>query len=218
MARASTALHMTPRAHSGTATRIRQAARRLLFMHGPRELTMDAVAQAARVSKATLYALYPKRHALLAAVVAEEAARIDLPLDSAPSTRAQLRADLERFVLSLQSFLAGDRHARLMQAMGQAAPAARDLTAVYRHGPLRAHERLADYLRCAAQRGLVACADPAHAAELLLGMAMGLDLVRALYRQRSPYRGRQARAQHARHVVDAFLTQCCPGGAVPETA
>jgi TetR/AcrR family transcriptional repressor of mexJK operon len=195
------------------ARQIRRAARRLLFLEGPRGLTMDAVAHSAHVSKTTLYALYRSRHELLADVVTDEASRIDISLGSPPQTRRAVVADLERFVLSLHSFLAGSRHARLMQAMGQAAPPARDLGAVYRHGPRRSHERLAEYLRQASRKGLVACSDPHHAAELLLGMAMGLDLVRAMYRQRSPHAPGPARSAHARRVVAAFLALCGPASA-----
>lgn len=169
---------------------------------------MDAVAHAAQVSKTTLYALYPSRHELLVAVVSEEASRIDLPLGSPPQTRQDVVADLERFLLALRGFLAGSPHARLMQAMGQAAPPARDLGAVYRHGPQRSHERLASYLRQAQERGLLACGDPAYAAEMLLGMSVGLDLVRAMYRQPSPHGSRQARADHTQRVVNAFIALC----------
>lgn len=112
------------------ALRIRAAARLLLFQMGPRGLTMDAVPHAAQVSKTTLYALYPSRHQLLVAVVSEEASRIDLPLGSPPQIRQDLVADLECFLLALRGFLAGSQHARLMQAMGQATPPARDLGAV----------------------------------------------------------------------------------------
>jgi TetR/AcrR family transcriptional repressor of mexJK operon len=190
------------------ALRIRAAARRLLFQQGPRGLTMDALAHSAGVSKTTLYALYPSRHELLVAVVSEEASRIDLSLGSSPQTRQELVADLERFLLALRGFLAGSRHARLMQAMGQAAPPVRDLCAVYRHGPQRSHERLASYLQRAQERGLLACGDAHQAAEMLLGMSVGLDLVRAMYRQPSPHGGGQARVDQTRRVVNAFVALC----------
>jgi len=192
---------------------IRDAARRLLFSQGPLGFTMDAVAHAAHVSKTTLYAHYPNRHALLVAVVADQASRIDLALGTPPATAEDLLVDLERFVSSLHGFLAGNEHARLMQAMGQAAPPLRDLTAVYRHGPRRSHERLADYLGQAQRQGLIDCGDPRHAAELLLGMTMGLDLVRAMYQQPSPYKGARARAAHARRVVQRFLAMSRPAQA-----
>lgn len=204
----STISRVPDRTRPDKALRIRAAARRLLFQQGPRGLTMDAVAHGAHVSKTTLYALYPSRHELLAAVVADEASRIDVSLGAPPLARQGLVADLERFVFALHGFLAGSRHARLMQAMGQAAPPLRDLRAVYRSGPQRSHERLAEYLRQAQERGLLACGDPQRAAEMLLGMAVGLDLVRAMYRQPSPDRSRQARGDHARRVVGAFVALC----------
>jgi TetR/AcrR family transcriptional repressor of mexJK operon len=179
---------------------------------------MDAVARVAHVSKTTLYAHYPSRHALLVAVVADEAAQFDPALGTPPDTLEDLATDLERFVLSLHEFLTDNRHARLIQAMGQAAPPVRDLAAVYRHGPQRSHERLAGYLRQAQQRGLVDCGDADHSAELLLGMTMGMDLVRAMYQRPSPHRGTRARAAHARRVVEAFMALIDPARIFRSTA
>jgi AcrR family transcriptional regulator len=72
---------------------------------------MDAVARVAHVSKTTLYAHYPSRHALLVAVVADEAAQFDPALGTPPDTLEDLATDLERFVLSLHEFLTDNRHA-----------------------------------------------------------------------------------------------------------
>ena len=171
---------------------------------------MDAVATAARVSKSTLYGLYPNRHALLCAVVDAEAERIDWPLSEAPETLDQLRLQLEQLVVSMHAFLADGRHAAMMQAMGQAAPPLRDLRAVYLHGPQRSLCRIADHLAQANDLGLVAVPDPNVSAEWLLGMAMGLDLVRAMYRQPSPRESRSANTAYARAVADAFLAMHRP--------
>jgi TetR/AcrR family transcriptional repressor of mexJK operon len=189
-------------------------ARRLLVAQGPRALTMDAVARAAQISKATLYARYHNRTALLAAVVERESPPLDRALAQFPPTdRRALRTALQRFVAALVAFLASPRHARLMHAMGQMPARAGDLATVYRNGPQRTHEGLAAYLQRAARQGLIVCADPPRSAELLLGMAMGLDLVRSLYRVPRQHATAAARARHARRIVAAFLTlHAAPAG------
>jgi TetR/AcrR family transcriptional repressor of mexJK operon len=189
---------------------ILSAARRLLFAAGPDAVTMDAVARAAAVSKATLYSRHRSRLSLLAVIAADEAAALQRALAAPPATRIALARDLEDFVAALGELLSSRRHQRLMVAMGALGVARRDLATIYRNGPQRTHDRLAEYLHAAAERKLLACADADAAAELLLGMAMGLDLVRTMYRV--PRRHAVKRAW-AREVVRAFLRAYAAGGA-----
>ena len=182
-----------------------EAARALLFSRGPQGVTMEAVARAARVAKPTLYSRYGSRRDLLLAVVAVEARRVFRALDREPRDAAALEADLRDFVADLLAFLCSAQHRRLTQALGMAPQRPADLREIFRAGPQRTLEVLAAYLGRAHDRRLLRSPTPADSAELLLGMAMGLDFVRSEYGVPPARRVAAARRAHVARVVGAFL-------------
>ncbi|MFN2310058.1 MAG: TetR/AcrR family transcriptional regulator [Gammaproteobacteria bacterium] len=184
---------------------ILDAAHCILFAQGPKALTMEAVADAAQVSKATVYSRYANRIALLEAVVTREAVDIHRALQGTPGGRAELEQRLTRFVEDLVTFMCSARHQRFMQALAELPQRRGDLVQVYRNGPQRMLDVLTQYLAQASARGLLAVPDPLLSAERLLGMAMGLDLVRSLYRVPLRHKNQAARARHAGDVIRAFL-------------
>ena len=64
---------------------------------------------------------------------------------------------------------------------------------------------LASFLQAAHAAGHLHCSSPAASAELLLGMALGLDLVRSMYRVALARSRPQERQAHAAQVVDLFM-------------
>jgi TetR/AcrR family transcriptional repressor of mexJK operon len=186
---------------------ILNAARRLLRQAGPSAVTMERVAQEAGVSKATLYRRYPNRQALLEVLVTLQARRIHRALDRPPQSRSELVTQLETFVMDLAMFLCGAHHRRYVQAMGELPQADVDLALIWNRGPAQTHAALVTYLRAAHAAGFVYCPEPEPAAELLLGMAVGLDLVRALYRMPLARHRLAARRAHATRVLKVFM-QC----------
>jgi TetR/AcrR family transcriptional repressor of mexJK operon len=184
---------------------ILEAARELAFEGGPKALTMDRVASRAGVSKATLYARYANRYELLRAVVSSEAFAINQTLDRTPANREELCADLAGLIEALSAFIASERHQRLIQALGTIPQDTQDLGEVYRNGPANTQRLLADYLEAAAQSGLIECPEPLASAEMLLGMVMGLDVLRGQYRVPLERGGEEECRRHARRVLAAFL-------------
>ena len=181
------------------------AGRALLFGEGPEAVTMESVARAAGVAKPTLYRRYANRDALIAAVAEAEAERMAGRFRLEPGSAGDLEADLVAFGCDLSRFLLGAEHLRFMHAMGASVDMPQSTReAIYRHGPQGTRERLAAWLAHADRRGLLRCPDAAYAAEQFLGMLMGLDLVRSLYRVP---RLRDARALETRveRVVGDFL-------------
>ncbi|WP_424894531.1 TetR/AcrR family transcriptional regulator C-terminal domain-containing protein [Tepidimonas sp. HKU79] len=121
-----------------------------------------------------------------------------------------MRTQLEAFVVDLAGLLCGPDHRRYLQALGDLPRAGVDLQGIWRRGPAQAHGRLAAFLASAHANGHLHCDDPAAAAELLLGMAVGLDLVRSLYRVPQQRYRLAARRTHAEYVVDLFLRCYAP--------
>jgi TetR/AcrR family transcriptional repressor of mexJK operon len=165
---------------------------------------MERVAAQAGVSKATLYRRYPHREALLEAVVAGRARHIHRALDRSTTSPAEVRVQLERFVADLCAFVCGAEHQRYVQALVQLTQVTSDLALIWRRGPGQTHTTLADYLRAAAMAGHLECSEPEHAADLLIGMAVGMDLLRLLYRVPTVAGRRATRRAHAARVVACF--------------
>lgn len=185
---------------------ILRAASTIMFAQGPQAVTMEAVADRAGISKATLYARHADRDQLLRAVIETESFVMTRSLGKSPRTRDELSTALVTFMSSLSTFLASKRYQRLIQAMAfssQAMAGARKT--IYQNGPQRIHQVLSAYLASAAAQGLLQCAHPDQSAELLLGMMMGLDFVRAVYGMPAHRRSRADRERHMRGIVQDFL-------------
>lgn len=186
------------------------AGRALLFGHGPEAVTMAAVARTAGVSKPTLYRRYANRDELIAAVAEAEAERMAGGFRIVPGSAADLKRALVEFGCDLTRFLLSAEHLGYVHALGasgQLPQSTRD--SIYRHGPRGTQQRLRDWLDQAAGHGLLDCPDPDYSAEQFLGMLMGMDLVRTLYRV-APLRDASAPASRVKRLVDDFLRLHAP--------
>ncbi len=187
--------------------RVHEAVRGLVREHGV-QVSMEAVAARAGCSKQTLYARYGSKQALLLQVLSKDS-RNRTALAGTPDAatlRPQLVA-LARAHLARLSEPDTIGTARLITAQASQFPdEVRDLfeTCV---GDLQ--ERLALWLRQAMRRGLLRHDDPHFAAELLLGMVVGLDFDRQRFLL--PHRdSAAARAHWADFAVDSFLRAFAP--------
>ncbi|WP_333708974.1 helix-turn-helix domain-containing protein [Tepidimonas ignava] len=184
---------------------ILHAARRLLLQGGPAQLTMEAVAQASGVSKATLYRRWPDRDALLRALVAHEAAPLLHTLHTVPPDEEALVRALVRFLDGLLCFVTRPAYRRYLQAVAALPQRRADLRRIWLLGPQQAVDEVAALLqRYAEQRGAV-CAEAPREAEALIGMAMGLDMARVLYQQPPRHQRAAARRCHLVWVVRRFV-------------
>ena len=181
-------------------------ARDILFEHGPQAVTMEAVAAQSGVSKATLYTRHSDRDQLLRAVVAAESFVFTQALESPAQNVDDFTRALTTLITSLATFLISTRHLRLMQVISSpthtTTGAKREL---YRNGPQKTHDALSAYLESAATRGLIYCDKPVQSAELLIGMMMGLDLIRASYGLMPRTKPRDKLKQHAQFIAQSFL-------------
>ena len=184
---------------------ILHAGRSLLFEHGPQAVTMEAVARAAGIAKPTLYRRYANRDELLAAIALNESESMAGRFGIAPGSADDLKRALSEFGRDLTRFLFSREHIRFIHTLGASAgmsQASRE--SIYRNGPLATRDRLATWLASASERGLLQCTDPESSAEQLIGMLMGLNLVRTLYRVQSP-REVSERDPRVERIVRDFL-------------
>ncbi|UBQ04282.1 TetR/AcrR family transcriptional regulator [Tepidimonas taiwanensis] len=185
---------------------ILRAVRTLLRQAGPAAVTMERVAQLAGISKATLYRRYPNRQVLLESLVTRRATDLTRTLRSEPTSKAEVRAQLHQYVVDLAGLLCTTTHQRYLLALADGAAAGLDFAGIWRRGPAQAHAELSRFLARAHRAGWLCCDDPDDAAELLLGMAVGLELVRSLYRVPLARHRLAERHAHAARVVDRFLS------------
>ena len=184
-----------------------EAARELLFEQGPEAVTMEGVAARARVSKGTMYARYANRQQLLQTIVESESKRITVSIGMPPKILQDLKSGLLEFVEQLIAFLVSNEHRKLMEVMALPTAEMHDLKKeIYQNGPQKTLNTLAEYLESAAKEGLIRCQNPVNSAELLLGMMMGLDLVRSGYGIPLRIKQEKENKDHAQSIVAAFLS------------
>ena len=195
----------SPSARPADAARHRQvheAVHELLREHGV-QISMDAVAARAGCSKQTLYARYGSKHNLMMQVLSEDE-RHATRLSGQPDA-GNLRASLVGFArdhLAMLSEPGTIGTARLVTAQASQYPD--EVRALYASLIAPMQERVAGWLQQAMRRGLLRHDDPQLAAELLLGMIVGLDFERQRFSV--PHRDSDSRRRHwAEFAVDAFL-------------
>jgi len=141
---------------------------------------MSAIARAAGVSKQTIYNHFGTKTDLVRALVARRVGIVTATLD-APGALDHPLETLEAFARVLLEIVSAPGSFGLMrlviQSSGEMPDLARD---VYETGPRATRARLARFLAAETKAGRLACDDPAEAAELFSGMAMGHKQLAAL--------------------------------------
>lgn len=193
-------------APSVKAAQIMAAARQLFLANGYGATSMDAVARAATVSKATLYSHFDSKADLFAAMVSVECARVVPSLagpevDDLPVAEALFRmgCDFLDLLLSPQSLAVY----RLVVAETPRFPELG--LAFHQSGPARTLAMLSDYLERAQNRRQLEIADPTVAAELLWGMIRSHFHLRALLGVDVESPTAAQRARHVRGAVELFV-------------
>ena len=199
-----------PAAHPADSPRdqpVYEAVRALVREQGV-QVSMDAVAARAGCSKQTLYARYGSKQALLLQVLSEDSRKV-AALAGVPDA-ANLRPGLVAFArehLARLSEPGTIGTARLIT--GQACQFPDEVRALYGVWIDGLQGRLATWLQQAMRRGLLRHDDPHSAAELLLGMIVGLDFDRQRFLV--PHRDQTSlQAQWADFAVDSFLRAFAP--------
>ncbi len=173
------------------------AARRLFLARGYDAVTMGEIAVRARVSKATLYAKFPDRSALLEAVIRKESERILGERELIEEAGLDLQIRLTRLGVRLLTFLTDPERLQFERLLGGAAERYPNLAArCFEAGPGRARSTLVTLIRGGVAEGRLRVADAFAAAGDLAGLWQGFLRIETTLR----YRPKPPPAQLRRRV------------------
>jgi TetR/AcrR family transcriptional regulator, mexJK operon transcriptional repressor len=194
---------------------IEQAASRLFMAQGYAAVSMDAIARAAGVSKATLYAYFSSKERLFASLIGEACARSgpgSVPLaDDADDLHATLTALADRtlhFILEEQSL------AIYRAVIAEVVRFPEIGRAFYGYVTEASRRGLATWIERQMAAGRLAARDPALAAQQFMGLLRTNLHMRALFRIDPPPSEAEIAATVAA-AVETFLRAYAPAGAPP---
>ncbi|MGH7095386.1 MAG: TetR/AcrR family transcriptional regulator [Stellaceae bacterium] len=196
-------MHSEP-ARSGKGAAILAAARQEFLGRGFGAVSMDVIARAAAVSKATVYAHFTSKEELFGAVVADmseryfrgfSASELD-PVDVAASLTTIARRFLDLVLspeaVALNRIIIGE--VTRFPALGEV---------FWQAGPERSRVQIETFMRRAAAAGTLAITDPREAAEQFASLARGEIHLRHLLRLEPVHAA--ASADAAASAVATFL-------------
>lgn len=177
-----------------------------LFLENGYQVSMEAVAQRAGVSKQTVYAHFASKDGLFRAAIEALVQPLHASLDPASDNLPGCLLALAR--ASLQH--ARQPHALALGRMlvSEAPRFPREARELYRAGSGALLQRLATLLDRHMHEGELRRDDPGVAAELFMSMLNGLEAERRLLGMRG--RGRSAQDEWARHAVNVFMRAYAP--------
>lgn len=186
-------------------TAIVEAAQHLFMERGFEGASVDAIADAAGVSKATVYARFGDKEALLATAIRTKCASfLDEALNLAHMPAGTFR---ERLIILGQRFLAlvtdGDAVAMHRLMMNEMERNSHLPQLFFDTAIVPTLTRFSKLIEDETRKGTIAVADPVEAAWQFLGMVKGEDHMRAMFGL--PLRSADAVRRHVTACVDVFL-------------
>jgi TetR/AcrR family transcriptional repressor of mexJK operon len=193
------------RAGGAKRAAVLEAARRVFLEAGYAAASMDSIAEAAQVSKATLYAHFKSKEALFGAMIqsrCDDAQSSPVPQDVA---KLAPREGLERIALRFLELLLSPDALSVFRVVMAEAPRQPELgRAFYEAGPARTIMAVSAYLDHIKSRHNIRIGDSQVAAELFLGLVRGPLHLRALLDLGAkPSAAEQKR--HAKAAAEMFL-------------
>ena len=154
---------------------ILREARQLFLDHGLEAVKVDQIAQAADVSKMTVYANFPDKAAVFEAVVAQESAEIDAALANIQICSGSIDVILTGVGTTLLTFLLSPEVMRLDHLLGSEMNSHPGLgRRFYQVGPNRMWQTLTEILKASHHRREIRVDDARQAAEDLIALWLGM--------------------------------------------
>jgi TetR/AcrR family transcriptional regulator, mexJK operon transcriptional repressor len=159
--------------------RLLDVATEVFLKKGFKGASMIEIARRAGASKQTLYARYPSKAALFAALVERRASGLFQAIGPLDGSRS-LRETLVDFGCSLLDLILSEDARGLYRVVTGESIESPELGELFwKLGPGRTRAMLADYLRAQQQKGVLQCGDPHHAVTILhaliISVTLGLD-------------------------------------------
>ena len=193
-----------PGSRAAKPQQILDAARQLFLKDGFSVTSMDAVAKAANVSKATVYAHYTSKEELFAAMMNAECGRTWPELTGSElydlDPVAKLREVAQRYV----RFITSPYTVSLLRVVASEATRTPELGRIfYENAPGLGRRRFAELLQAADANGILRVSDPLRAADHFFSLLRSDMHIRCLVGLPAP--GEKELDDHAREVVEMFL-------------
>lgn len=187
------------------------AATRLFLEHGYENVSMDAVAGEAGVSKQTVYAHFGAKDALFEEIVERNCAELFRSVANADLPESEPSEVLRRLGRRFLALVLSDQSVRQLRCiLGESERFPELAEAFYRSGPGAAADRLAGWLAEMNRAGRIQVADPVVSAGLFFGLLRS-DLYMRRLLGLVPAPDAAAVAAEVERAVEAFLTAhgCC---------
>lgn len=197
-----------PRAEQESSKRreIIDGARRVFFEKGYDGASMDEVAKAAAVSKATIYVYFGGKEDLFEALVLNDRARSAEHLFVVDPAADDVAALLHRIGISFMTMMVQPDHIRLVRmVIGAAEKLPRIGQTFFEAGPCHGGKRLADILRQQANLGHIDIDDELAAAHMFFNMCQGTLAKALLFGELVPPTPEQI-DEHVERAVRVFLS------------
>ncbi|MEM9825223.1 MAG: TetR/AcrR family transcriptional regulator [Planctomycetota bacterium] len=187
-----------------TQQRILAAAKELFLRHGYSNTNLEDVAEAAGVTKPTVYSHFGSKEGLLLSMTehhtSENADRLSDALMPSGDIESDLMAFGAIFYERTQNHEATSWH-RLAIAESANHPEIGD--ALFASGPAKVLRALGHFIKAETKAGRLECKDAELAAEQFLGLLLGINPIRAMTGQSLP--GPAKRKRICRQAVNTFL-------------
>lgn len=153
---------------------ILNGATRMFLAHGYRNVSMEKIAQAAPVSKATLYNHFDSKNALLAAVIYELCGSLLQTMTQATIESDDVENNLTQIATSAVDLIYAEDALAIYRLVVAESPEFPELGQLfYASGPQAALTQLEDYFRQLNANGSFSIADPVFAADAFFSMLRG---------------------------------------------
>lgn len=193
------------------AARLLDVATGVFLEQGFKGASMSEIARRAGASKQTLYARYPSKAALFAALVERKASGLFDAIGPLGAGRS-LRETLVHCGLELLELIVSDEARGVHRVVIAECMEFPELGEIFwERGPGRVRAMLAEYLRAQQKSGDIRCDDPEQAVEILLGLVVSGASLRAWLGIQPIFVSTPAhRKAWVNHAVDIFLLSMQP--------